>query len=71
MFIHLSGSFSAFAFYSYVSEDVCNTLYGGIPGAQFDTGLGQWIIPCDVEIDIALQIEYGTLFSLVLSPDDM
>lgn len=42
--------------YSYVSTDVANAIYGGVPGAKLDTSLGQWVVPCDAEINIAIQI---------------
>ncbi|EMD40676.1 hypothetical protein CERSUDRAFT_43711, partial [Gelatoporia subvermispora B] len=41
--------------YTYAPEDVCNAIYGGIPGAQYDASLGQWTVPCDAEVDMALQ----------------
>ncbi|KDQ64498.1 hypothetical protein JAAARDRAFT_28127 [Jaapia argillacea MUCL 33604] len=42
--------------YTYASTDVCQAIYGSVPGAQFDTSLGQWVVPCSAEIDIAIQI---------------
>jgi len=44
----------------YVPPDICNTIYSGIPGAQYEATLGLWNVPCDVEIDIALQ--FGFVF---------
>ncbi|RDX55693.1 acid protease [Lentinus brumalis] len=41
--------------YTYAPEDVCNAIYGSIQGASYNSGLGQWIVPCDAEVDIALQ----------------
>jgi len=41
--------------YTYAPEDVCNAIYGGIEGAQYDSSLGQWTVPCSAEVDIALQ----------------
>ncbi|KAK7061718.1 acid protease [Favolaschia claudopus] len=41
--------------YSYAPVDVCQAIYGGVPGAQYNASLGQWTVPCDAEIDIALQ----------------
>ncbi|KAL4081864.1 aspartic peptidase domain-containing protein [Scleroderma yunnanense] len=43
--------------YTYAPVDVCQAIYGGVSGAQYDTSLGQWIVPCNVEIDMALQID--------------
>lgn len=42
--------------YVYAPEDVCTAIYSGVPGAKFDSGLGQWVVPCDQELDVALQI---------------
>lgn len=36
---------------------MCEAIYGGISDAQYDSTLGQWVVPCDVEIDMALQID--------------
>ncbi|KAG1768177.1 aspartic peptidase domain-containing protein [Suillus occidentalis] len=41
--------------YTYAPTDVCQSIYGGISGAQYNSGLGQWTVPCDAEIDMALQ----------------
>ncbi|KAH8106150.1 acid protease [Cristinia sonorae] len=49
--------------YSYSSVEICNAIYGGVPGAHFESRIGQWIVPCEAEIDIALQIG-GRLFPL-------
>ncbi|KIK97871.1 hypothetical protein PAXRUDRAFT_135417 [Paxillus rubicundulus Ve08.2h10] len=43
--------------YTYAPVDVCTAIYGGVPGAQYDSSLGQWVVPCDAEIDMALQID--------------
>jgi saccharopepsin len=40
---------------SYASEDFCNAIYSGISGAQYDPSLQQWVVPCNAEIDMALQ----------------
>lgn len=42
--------------YSYAPTEITDALYSGIQGASFNSDLGQWIVPCDVEIDMALQI---------------
>lgn len=34
---------------------MCEAIYGNITGARIDTALGQWVVPCDAEIDMALQ----------------
>ncbi|KAH0839755.1 aspartic peptidase domain-containing protein [Lanmaoa asiatica] len=43
--------------YTYAPTDVCTAIYGGISGAQYSSSLGQWVVPCDAEIDMALQID--------------
>ncbi|KAF8165350.1 aspartic peptidase A1 [Crassisporium funariophilum] len=42
--------------YRYVSEEVCNAIYGNVPGAAFDPSIGYWRVPCSAEINMALQI---------------
>jgi len=49
--------------YTYASTEICNAIYGGVDGAEFDSSLGQWIVPCSTEIDMALQFG-GQLFPL-------
>lgn len=49
--------------YSYISKEICDAIYSHIEGAHFDEGLSQWIVPCDCEIDMALQIN-GQVFPL-------
>jgi len=41
----------------YAPTDVCQAIYGGVSGAQYESSLGQWVVPCDAEIDMALQFE--------------
>ncbi|KAH9938591.1 aspartic peptidase domain-containing protein [Fomitopsis serialis] len=41
--------------YSYVPTDIAQAIYGQVSDASFDEDLGQWIVPCDAEVDIALQ----------------
>ena len=41
---------------SYAPPEICNAIYGDVPGARFVPDLGQWTVPCDAEVDIALQI---------------
>ncbi|KAH7914358.1 aspartic peptidase domain-containing protein [Hygrophoropsis aurantiaca] len=43
--------------YTYAPTDVCQAIYGGIDGAQYDSSLGQWVVPCSAEIDMALQFD--------------
>ncbi|CAL1700518.1 unnamed protein product [Somion occarium] len=49
--------------YTYASVDVCNAIYGSIPGAKYDESLGQWVVPCDAEVNVALQIA-GQVFPI-------
>ncbi|TFL06017.1 aspartic peptidase domain-containing protein [Pterulicium gracile] len=49
--------------YSYVPTWVGDLIYGGIEGAKFDRTMGQWMVPCDAEIDMAFQIG-GQIFPL-------
>lgn len=41
--------------YTYAPQAVCDAIYGTIQGAQYNNNLGMWIVPCDAEVDIALQ----------------
>lgn len=45
--------------YTYAPTEICNAIYGGISGAKYDADLGQWVVPCDAEVDIALQFGQG------------
>jgi saccharopepsin len=49
--------------WSYAPSDVCDIIYGGVNGAQYSSALGQWVLPCDAEIDMALQFN-GQVFPL-------
>ncbi|KAH9179621.1 acid protease [Lactarius sanguifluus] len=49
--------------YSYASPEVSNAIYGNIPGAQLDPQIGLWSVPCNVEIDAAIQIN-GQVFPI-------
>ncbi|KAG6854788.1 hypothetical protein C0991_001215 [Blastosporella zonata] len=42
--------------FTYAPKAICDAIYSGISGASFDSSLGQWIVPCEYEIDMALQI---------------
>lgn len=43
--------------YTYAPPEVCQAIYGGIPGATYDSNSQLWLIPCDQEVDVALQIK--------------
>jgi hypothetical protein len=43
--------------YTYAPPEVCKAIYGGVPGAQYDSTAQLWLIPCDQEVDVALQIK--------------
>ncbi|KAG2156058.1 aspartic peptidase domain-containing protein [Suillus clintonianus] len=43
--------------YTYAPTEVCQAIYGGVSGAQYNSVLGQWTVPCDTEIDMALQFD--------------
>ncbi|KAF8559113.1 acid protease [Imleria badia] len=57
--------------YTYAPTDVCTAIYGGISGAQYDSTLGQWIVPCEAEIDMALQIELSSNQIFPINPLDV
>jgi len=46
-----------------VPLEVCKAIYGDITGAKLDQETGLWSIPCDTEIDIAMQIN-GQIFPM-------
>ncbi|KAH9947244.1 aspartic peptidase domain-containing protein [Amylocystis lapponica] len=41
--------------YTYAPTEVVDHIYGSIAGASYSAALGQWIVPCSSEVDIALQ----------------
>ena len=41
---------------SYAPKEICDAIYGNIDGAYYDADLVQWIVPCEYEVDMALQI---------------
>ena len=43
--------------YTYAPPEVCEAIYGGVPGARYDSASQLWLIPCDQEVDVALQIK--------------
>jgi saccharopepsin len=49
--------------YTYAPKDIVDKIYGNITGARYDATLGQWVVPCDYEVDMALQIG-GQVFPL-------
>ncbi|KAF9451721.1 acid protease [Macrolepiota fuliginosa MF-IS2] len=51
------------ASYTYAPKSITDLIYGNITGAQFDDKSNQWVVPCDYEIDMALQIG-GQVFPL-------
>ncbi|EAU84781.1 hypothetical protein CC1G_00300 [Coprinopsis cinerea okayama7 len=44
------------ASYTYAPPEICEAIYGNVPGASFDAAVGAWIVPCDQEVNMALQI---------------
>ncbi|KAI0921265.1 hypothetical protein AcW2_006291 [Taiwanofungus camphoratus] len=54
--------------YTYVPTDICNAIYGSISGAKYDSSLGQWVVPCSAEVDVALQFG-GSVYPI--NPLDM
>lgn len=54
-------------FPSYAPKVICDAIYYNITGAQYDVGLGQWVVPCGYEIDMALQIGYVGFLDTKLS----
>jgi len=49
--------------FTYAPKTICDTIYGSIPGAKYDPKIGQWVVPCDYEVDMALQIG-GQIFPI-------
>jgi hypothetical protein len=44
------------ASYTYAPTEICEAIYGNISGASYDSSINQWVVPCDAEINMALQI---------------
>lgn len=42
----------------YAPTEVCEAIYGGVEGATYDAAGGVWVVPCNAEIDMAIQIKY-------------
>ncbi|KAF9534331.1 aspartic peptidase A1 [Crepidotus variabilis] len=47
--------------YTYAPKGVCDAIYSDVPGASYDSTQSYWIVPCGVEINMALQIA-GEMF---------
>lgn len=69
-FLSLSPNVSIYLLDRYAPVDVCKAIYGGVTGAQYDPSIGQWTVPCNAEIDMALQIEYVTSPTSLSFSDD-
>ncbi|KAI0650674.1 acid protease [Trametes meyenii] len=41
--------------YTYAPKEACDAMYSGVEGASYNSALGQWVVPCDAEVDVALQ----------------
>lgn len=52
--------------HSYLPTTISDQIYGSAPGASYSSELGQWVIPCDVEIDIAVQFGYALSFAILV-----
>ena len=48
--------------FSYAPKAICDAIYSNVTGAQYDSSLGQWVVPCSYEIDMALQIGSVVIF---------
>jgi predicted aspartyl protease len=42
--------------YTYVPTEIAQAIYGSVSGATYDTATGYWKVPCNVEVDVAIQI---------------
>ncbi|KAF9055262.1 acid protease [Hymenopellis radicata] len=49
--------------YSYTTKAICDAIYGSIEGAFYDATTGYYNVPCNAEIDMAIQIG-GRVFPL-------
>lgn len=47
--------------HSYAPTDMVDAIYTDVPGAYFDPAIQYWRVPCDAEINMAVQI--GLVFS--------
>lgn len=59
--------------YTYAPTDIVQAIYGGVDGAKYDSSLGQWVVPCAAEIDMAIQIgdEVFPIHPLDVSPTSL
>ncbi|PPQ98541.1 hypothetical protein CVT24_004032 [Panaeolus cyanescens] len=44
------------ASYTYAPKEICDAIYASVPGAVYNATVGYWLVPCGVEINMALQI---------------
>ncbi|KAM6495888.1 Aspartic peptidase domain containing protein [Amanita muscaria] len=51
------------ASYTYAPRAAVDAIYGNVTGAYFDNSLGQYVVPCSTEINMALQIG-GQIFPI-------
>ncbi|KAF7776156.1 hypothetical protein Agabi119p4_4549 [Agaricus bisporus var. burnettii] len=51
------------ASYTYAPKSIVDAIYANITGARFDEKSNQWLVPCDHEVNMALQIG-GQVFPL-------
>jgi len=49
--------------YTYTTEAVATAIYGSVPGAYYDSNQVRWVVPCEAEIDMGLQIG-GNIYPL-------
>ncbi|KAF8655269.1 hypothetical protein AX16_003170 [Volvariella volvacea WC 439] len=45
--------------FTYAPAEICEAIYGDITNARFDQASGYWQVPCNEEVDMALQIGGG------------
>ena len=43
--------------YTYAPPEVCEAIYSGVPGAEYNSAAELWLIPCNQEVDVALQFK--------------
>lgn len=42
---------------SYAPKAIVDAMYGSIDSAEYSQDLGQWVVPCDSEVDVSVVIE--------------
>ena len=47
--------FFIYYFDRYAPKEIVDAIYSNVTGAEFNTQLNRWVIPCSHEIDMALQ----------------